>query len=132
MMTFVDTSAVMAAADAGDSDHAAARSLWVRLIGEGARLVSTNYVVVESMCLLQRRLGMEAVRAFLSDVVPVLAIEWIGQGTHQAAASAVAAAGRRDLSIVDCTSFEVMRQAGIERAFTFDRHFADQGFGVVP
>jgi predicted nucleic acid-binding protein len=33
---------------------------------------------------------------------------------------------------VDCTSFEIMRQARLERAFTFDPHFAEQGFVVIP
>jgi len=37
-------------------------------------------------------------------------------------------AARRQLSLVDCISFEVMRRRGIKTAFTFDDHFAEQGF----
>jgi len=33
---------------------------------------------------------------------------------------------------VDCISFEVMRGLGITTAFTFDRHFAEMGFEVLP
>jgi predicted nucleic acid-binding protein len=33
---------------------------------------------------------------------------------------------------VDCTSFEMMRELGIHNAFTFDRHFAEQGFTCLP
>ena len=38
----------------------------------------------------------------------------------------------RKLSLVDCASFETMRRLGIQKVFTFDRHFADQGFQVLP
>ena len=38
----------------------------------------------------------------------------------------------RQLSLVDCTSFVVMRQIGIDDVFAFDRHFAEQGFTVLP
>jgi predicted nucleic acid-binding protein len=37
-------------------------------------------------------------------------------------------ARRRDLSLVDCVSFEVMRRNGITRAFAVDRHFQELGF----
>jgi predicted nucleic acid-binding protein len=39
---------------------------------------------------------------------------------------------RRRLSLVDCTSFEVMRRLGITSAFAIDRHFVEQGFEVLP
>ncbi len=41
-------------------------------------------------------------------------------------------AGRRALSLVDCASLVVMRRLGVEKAFTFDRHFAEQGFMLIP
>jgi predicted nucleic acid-binding protein len=34
----------------------------------------------------------------------------------------------RDLSLVDCVSFEIMRDLGIATTFSFDDHFAQQGF----
>jgi predicted nucleic acid-binding protein len=41
-------------------------------------------------------------------------------------------AGRRDVSLVDYTSFHVMRVGSIRKAFTFDPHFSEQGFTPVP
>jgi len=38
------------------------------------------------------------------------------------------AAGRRDVSLVDWTSFELMRQRGVDHAFAFDVDLDDQGF----
>ncbi|WP_187148469.1 hypothetical protein [Geobacter metallireducens] len=42
------------------------------------------------------------------------------------------AVARRKSSLVDCVSFELMRMEGIVSAFTFDRHFKEQGFICVP
>ena len=33
---------------------------------------------------------------------------------------------------VDCISFESIRQPGLDTAFTFDLHFHEQGFMVIP
>jgi len=35
---------------------------------------------------------------------------------------------KRDLSLVDTTSFQIMRRERIDRAFAFDQHFTDAGF----
>jgi predicted nucleic acid-binding protein len=43
-------------------------------------------------------------------------------------AAAVLTAGRRELSLVACTSFACVRRRGMARAFHFDRHFRTQGF----
>jgi predicted nucleic acid-binding protein len=47
---------------------------------------------------------------------------------HEAAIAALLAAGRRQLSLVDCSSFELMRRREVSRAFAFDRHFREQKF----
>jgi predicted nucleic acid-binding protein len=51
---------------------------------------------------------------------------------HRAGVSALLAASRRNLSLVDCVSFEVMRTLGIKVVFTFDPHFREQGFSINP
>jgi predicted nucleic acid-binding protein len=38
------------------------------------------------------------------------------------------AASRRQLSLVDCASFEVMRRGELQRAFAFDKHFRERRF----
>jgi uncharacterized protein len=130
--TFVDTSALYAVLDAADEDHPAARGEWQRLLESGESLRTTNYVLVECCALVQNRLGMHGLQTFVTDVSPILQSEWIDEADHNAGIQAVLAAGQRRLSLVDCTSFLVMRRLGIEDAFTFDRHFQAQGFGMVP
>jgi len=35
-------------------------------------------------------------------------------------------------SFTDCTSFALMETQAIRNAFTFDRHFAQYGFNILP
>jgi predicted nucleic acid-binding protein len=129
---FIDTSALFAVLDADDQNHQRAKKVWLDLLAQDIELVCTNYILLETFALVQRRLGIDATRALQQDVVPVLHVEWVRQASHTAAATALLIAARRQLSLVDCVSFETMRRLGLQRAFTFDRHFADQGFECIP
>ena len=131
MTAFVDTSALLALLDGGDDNHGAAVDAWQKLATQSAALITTNYVLVETTAVAQRRLGLDAVRALTSDVIPLLDVVFIDQDTHAAAMGALLVTGRRHLSLVDCASFEVMRRSNLTTAFAFDRDFADQGFHAV-
>jgi predicted nucleic acid-binding protein len=94
--------------------------------------VVTNYVVVETTALVKHRLGMDAVRVLCGDVIPALDVHWIGEDEHMHAQNALLAADRRKVSLVDCSSFHVMRSRMVRTAFAFDPHFREQGFDVLP
>ncbi|MDZ7700528.1 MAG: hypothetical protein U5R49_27570 [Deltaproteobacteria bacterium] len=47
------------------------------------------------------------------------------------AMSRLLAQNQKDLSLVDCMSFEIMEAREITEAFTFDRHFEEQGFTIA-
>ena len=132
MRIFIDTSAFYAVLDQDDENHPAAAKLWRRLLQDDAALLTSNYVLVETSAVIQRRLGIAALRAFQGDIVPLLAVEWIDEIRHQAAIEMALAASRKRLSLVDCSSFLVMREVEVRRAFCFDRHFREQGFSVLP
>lgn len=127
MTTFVDTSALLALLDADEEHHADAVRSWRRLAEIEAALTTSNYVVLETMAVAQRRLGVGAVRAFISEVVPLLDVVFVDEAIHGAGVTALLVAARRDLSLVDCTSFEIIRRQSVEHAFAYDRHFAEQG-----
>ena len=131
---FVDTSALYAVLDADDAHHPAARAGWDRLLDAladtTAEAVTHGSVVVETSALVQRRLGLPALRALHDEVLPLLAITWVADDLHRRAVAALLAAGRRDVSLVDWTSFQHMRDAGITTAFAFDDDFAAQGFSA--
>jgi predicted nucleic acid-binding protein len=131
MTVFVDTSAILAVLDADDVEHEGAAESWRRELRAGTSLLTSNYVVVETLAVVQRRLGLAATRELATEVLPALVVEWVTQADHAAGLAGLLAAGRKRLSLVDCTSFEVMRRLGIDRAFAFDRHFGEQGFDLV-
>ena len=132
MTCLVDTSAIYAVLDGDDDSHLPVFSQWLRLLDDRETMVATNYVLTESVALCQNRSGLAMVRDMLARVVPALHVQWIGEDLHALALASLLSANRRDLSLVDCTSFEAMRRLGIHRAFTLDDHFREQGFEVVP
>src|SRR3990167_5787999 len=118
MRIFVDTSAFFALLDKDDANP------------ENV-LITTNYILVESFALIQHRLGIDAVMGLQEDILPIINVEWITSGVHRSGVSALLAASRRKLSLVDCISFEIMRNSGIKTIFTFDSHFEEQGFHCI-
>ncbi len=70
MTAFVDTSALLAVLHAADANHARAARSWRRLVEADERLVTTSYVLVETLALLQHRFGLGAVGDFQDAVAP--------------------------------------------------------------
>jgi predicted nucleic acid-binding protein len=132
MNLFIDTSAFLAILNANDRFHEPAQRTWFEILSSDAVLYSSNYVILETSTLLQHRFGLDAVRLFETSVVPVIEIIWVDEAIHKQAVSALLVANRRNLSLVDCTSFDVMRKFSLEIAFSFDPHFQEQGFTVIP
>jgi predicted nucleic acid-binding protein len=129
---FVDTSAILAALDTSDRHHGSATATWTDLLQEAKPLSTTNDVVVETIALLQHRAGLSVVRPFLDEFFPALHVHWIEEAQHAAAVAELLATDRRQVSLVDCTSFLVLRRLASASAFAFDPHFAEQGFLVTP
>lgn len=130
MNVFVDTSAWYALLNRRDDFHGAAARILRRLRNESARLVTTNYIVVETTALVAARLGRAAARRWLVDLLPVAEVLWVDRGVHEAAVAAFLEAGG-DVSLVDLVSFEVMRRMGLQWAFAFDEDYSRHGFKIV-
>jgi predicted nucleic acid-binding protein len=127
---FADTSGFLALMDADDRFHDRAVSEWRKYGEEGAVVWTSDYVRLESWSLIQRRLGPVAVLDFRDLILPVVTILHVGEEIFDNAAEKWRIARRRSLSIVDITSFDCMRKNGIGRAFSFDAHFAEEGFAM--
>lgn len=132
MATFVDTSGIVTLLDADDERHERADQFWAEIVSRGELLIATNYVVVETFSVVQRRLGMAAIRAFYENLMPIIRVDWVDEALHEVCVAAVLGAGRRQLSLVDYVSFEVMRRLGLDQAFAFDPDFEAQGFTCLP
>jgi predicted nucleic acid-binding protein len=133
--TFVDTSALYALLDVDDGNHASASAHMRRLLDAAEHddidAVTHGSVVVEATALVQHRLGMGAVRALLDSIIPLLRIVWVDPDIHAQAVTALLAADRRSVSLVDWTSFVVMRREAITVAFAYDDDFWAQGFQPI-
>ena len=132
MRNFIDTSAFMAVLNKDDQYHQQAIEYWQKLLNSDDSLFTSNYVLNETIALLQNRFGIEAVRLFENNIQPTIELLWIEKEIHRAGMVAVLATNHRKLSLVDCTSFELIRQNNFEKVFAFDSHFTEQGFNVVP
>jgi predicted nucleic acid-binding protein len=129
---FADTSALYALLVRTEEGHAEVAAAFSRLLRGRRSLVTSNYVVLETAALLQRRIGLPAVRDFDERIAPLLTLRWITEPLHRRAMDRLIRADRRGVSLVDCTSFEVMEAEAITEAFALDRGFAAAGFRVVP
>ena len=128
MVIFMDTSALFALVNTEDRFHETAKRQWQNILENDDTLVCTNYVIVESISLIQRRLGMDFISALQTKILSLVETKWVDETQHETALDAFLQANRRQLSLVDCSSFETMRRLKLETVFTFDEHFREQRF----
>ena len=74
---------------------------------------------------------MEAAGVFQRDYWPLCDVIPVSESLLAQGAARCIGAGRRDLSLTDCVSFELGAERGIAAAFAFDRHFREAGF-ILP
>lgn len=132
MSVFVDTSAFLAMLDRAQRRHDDVANAWRGVVAADRPLVTSNHVVVESFALLQRRVGMQAVRVLVARFLPLVETVFATDQVHAAATAAFLTADRRRLSFVDCVSFELMRQRGISDVLSLDADFQREGFRLLP
>jgi len=131
---FVDTSAWIAVSDLRDKYHSAARAEYNRLISEHHTLVTTNLVIAETHIIIRRTGGHAQAMRLLRSLrgSPRLQKVWSEAGLESRAEEILERHSDQDFSFADAVSFVVMRERGIEEAFTFDNHFASLGFQMLP
>lgn len=132
MTAFIDTSAFIAYLNANDHYHQEAVGQWRTLLESDEPLICNNYILVETIAILQHRLGLGAVRGLQDSIIPLLTIDWVAEAAHATALAALTVANRRQLSVVDCSAMATMRAWGVNRIFSFDAHYAAYDFTLLP
>jgi predicted nucleic acid-binding protein len=123
---FVDTSIWYAAADSSDASNARAKAV----LATGEPLITTDHVLVETWTLIRHRIRRQAAERFWEGLRGgVAVVELVGPADLEAAWQIGVSYRDQDFSVVDRTSFAVMRRLGIERAASLDDHFAIFRFG---
>jgi hypothetical protein len=132
--TFVDTAGWVACADAADPAHARSAAARDAALEAGQTLVTTDFVVDETLTLIRMRLGLAAAEAWWHQVdrSPRLRWERIDSDRFEKARAVFFRYRDKDFSFTDCTSFVVMRELRLTQALTTDRHFRQMGFQMVP
>ncbi len=123
----MDTSALYALADRADPNHGEARRRFSAALRSAEALLTHNYVLVESIALIQNRIGVDAALE-LARTADNFEVEWVDTTLHHQAIRALARSPKRRISLVDQVSFLVMRDRDIEIAFAFDQDFVREGF----
>jgi uncharacterized protein len=131
MIIFADTSALFALLVGDDLLHGAAMANFEHFMKNQTRLVTSSYVLLETLMLLQRRINLEAVLDFNHKIMPLLEVVWADEVWHSRAMQRLQAERNRSVSLTDCLSFEIMENREITTAFTFDRHFTERGFEMA-
>ncbi len=133
-MIFADSSGFIATFDARDQRHERARRAWRSFESDGVYLLTSQLVVAETVTHLRRRGGWQASRQVGEALLRSRVIEIAGLDRQQleSAWREFVRSADPKLSLCDAASFVLMRERGIATAFTFDRHFADAGFDVIP
>lgn len=133
-MIFVDTGAFIARYIRQDNHHRRARRAWHEIERSRGRCVTSNFVLDETFTLLGRRasysFAAERARSLLRSAA--LTVLRPDLEDEERAVDVFTKLADQQVSFTDCISFVLMRRHRIERAFTFDRHFAAAGFEVMP
>lgn len=112
--------------------HALARSLLLEASSGQLRVVTTNYVLAELVSLLlsplrvPRSLQIKMLQTIRS--APWLEIVHIDRSLDEKAWTLLNERVDKMWSLVDCTSFVVMRARGISEVLSSDHHFEQAGF----
>jgi predicted nucleic acid-binding protein len=127
MTLFVDTSIWYAAADSSDRSNARAKAI----LRSSGSLVTSDHVLVETWTLLHHKLQCNAAERFWDGLRGGVAIiEAVGLADLEVAWEIGSSWRDQDFSIVDRTSFAVMRRLGIDQAASLDEHFSVFRFGA--
>ncbi|HHV61663.1 MAG TPA: type II toxin-antitoxin system VapC family toxin [Firmicutes bacterium] len=137
-MIFVDTSALVAMADRSDYYHVPAADYLRSLTIAAGGLVITeyvlDYVLDETFTRLRLTIGHSPAAAFGNAIMTsnLYTVVNVDARIFRLAWGWFKKYDDKDFSFTDCTSFVVMKALKLEKAFTFDRHFAQAGFACCP
>lgn len=129
-----DTGALLALFEPRDQYHARARDIADRFVSTGGRFVGTTAILTELSNLLLVRHGPSRTAEGLGVLFADETYGWVDVDLGLVKDSLHAWLERftdQRFSLTDAISFEVMRRAGIARAFSFDQHFVTAGFSLL-
>jgi hypothetical protein len=131
---FVDTGGWMACADRADPAHLACRTARDATLEAGRMLITTDFVVDETLTLIRFRLGLAAANAWWRQIDGSTRLRWerVENDRFERSRNLFFHYRDKDLSFTDCTSIAVMRELKLTTVIATDGHFRQVGFDVLP
>lgn len=132
---FIDTSAFLALEDKSDKWHLAALKFQSDiLLKEDFEIITTSYILDETLTLIRLRLGIKQSIQFLRRIrsSKIVKIVHVSKEIEEKASKLFEKYDDKDFSFTDCVSFVVMKDMGLTEAFAFDHHFEQIGFVRKP
>jgi predicted nucleic acid-binding protein len=131
---FVDTAGWLACADSADRDHVRSCAARDAALEAGQTLITTDFVVDETLTLIRLRLGLDSAEAWWQQIDQSSRLRWerVDSDRFEKGRHLFFQYHDKDFSFTDCTSFAIMREIRLTHALTTDRHFRQMGFQVVP
>jgi predicted nucleic acid-binding protein len=131
---FVDTAGWLACADSADGDHVRSCAARDAALEAGQTLITTDFVVDETLTLIRLRLGLDSAEAWWQQIDQSSRLRWerVDSDRFEKGRHLFFQYRDKDFSFTDCTSFAIMREIRLTHALTTDRHFRQMGFQVVP
>ena len=131
MSLFFDTCAFIALINYDDDFHSVASDLFTKAAHADEKFFTSNYVILETVFLLQRELGLSAVNDFRKLLLPIINVIWVDEKIHNNSLSNLVSAQKRKISLTDYTSFHIIDGYKIDTVFTFDKHFKERDFKIL-
>ncbi len=131
---FVDTAGWMACADGVDPAHRRACAARDAALEAGQILVTSDFVVDETLTLIRFRLGLTAAEAWWRQADGSRRLRWerVDSERFEKARQVFFQYRDKDFSFTDCTSFVIMRELRLTHAITTDGRFRQAGFQILP
>jgi uncharacterized protein len=131
---FVDTGGWMACSDRADPAHAPCRAARDGALEAGQTLITTDFVIDETLSLIRFRLGLSAANVWWQQIDGSARLRWerVENDRFERARHLFFQYREKDLSFTDCTSIAVMRELKLTTVITTDRHFQQMGFDLLP
>ena len=134
MTLFVDSSAWIGLFGETDKYHRQASRAFTSLSTDPQRLVTSNYIIDETLTHILITYGRHNALRFGRWVLSAPFVDKIriDEAIWHNAWEMFQRYDDKQWAFTDCTSFVLMRQHNLHRAFAFDRHFEQAGFQLWP
>ncbi len=130
---FVDSFGWISLINKSDNYHQLSANLMKDLLKHQSKLITTDYILIETINALSKVQFRQAVIEFVNRIESSqsVTIIKITDKIYRSAWELYKQRTDKEWGITDCTCFEVMEMFNLKKAFTKDRHFEQAGFNIL-